>query len=385
MKNIINYLQQHADEILFDIKRLVEAESPSMNKAAVDRCGDVLRALFAERLGIDAEIDEQETYGNHLKFTLGSGPEQTVLLGHFDTVWDQGELALREEEGRLYGPGVLDMKAGLVQAIWAARALKEQDLLGEKRIVFLCGSDEEVGSPSSRDWLCQHAAGSAQVLVVEPAVAGSGALKIARKGTGQYQIAITGLAAHAGNNPEEGISAVQEMAHQVLFLHALNAPERGTTVNVGIAQGGSRINVVADRAVLGIDTRVTSEEEASRIDAEIMGIKPCLPGITLEISGSQSRPPMRQTPASRVLMDRARLIAGQLGFAVEGQAVGGGSDGNFTAAAGIPTLDGLGATGAGIHARHEHILVADIAPRAALVAGLILADAGKEGDTHVSG
>ncbi|WP_312239575.1 M20 family metallopeptidase [Pantoea sp.] len=385
MKNIISYLQQHSGEILSDIKTLVAAESPSLNKVAVDRCGDVLRALFAKRLGIEAEIDTQEKYGNHLKFTLGSGSEQTVLLGHFDTVWDEGELTMREEDGKLYGPGVLDMKAGLVQAIWAVRALKAHDLLADKRIVFLCCSDEEVGSPSSSDWLSRHAAGSAQVLVVEPAVAGSGALKVARKGTGQYEIAITGLAAHAGNNPEEGISAVQEMAHQVLFLHGLNAPERGTTVNVGIAQGGNRINVVADHAVLGIDTRVTNEEEARRIHDEITQIKPCLPGISLKVTGSQSRPPMRQTPESRVLMERARLVAKQIGFNVEGEAVGGGSDGNFTAALGIPTLDGLGATGAGIHARHEHIIMADIAPRAALVAGLILADAPERGDEHVSG
>ncbi|WP_277976118.1 M20 family metallopeptidase [Pantoea endophytica] len=380
MKTIKNYLQQHADEILLDIKELVAAESPSMNKAAVDRCGEVLQSLFAKRLGVEAEIDEQPEYGNHLKFTLGSGDEQTVLLGHFDTVWDEGELVMREEDGKLYGPGVLDMKAGLVQAIWAVRALQQHDLLAGKRIVFLCGSDEEVGSPSSSAWLSQHALGSAQVLVVEPAVAGSGALKTARKGTGQYEITLNGLAAHAGNNPEEGISAVQEMAHQIMFLHSLNAPERGTTVNVGIARGGNRINVVADKAVLGIDTRVTSEAEAERIHAEISQITPHLAGITLNISGAQSRPPMRQTPESLVLMERAQQVALQLGFEVEGKAVGGGSDGNFTAALGIPTLDGLGATGAGIHARHEHIIIADIAPRAALVAGLILG-----GDAHVSG
>ncbi|WP_455845178.1 M20 family metallopeptidase [Pantoea agglomerans] len=380
MKTIKNYLQQHSDEILLDIKELVAAESPSMNKAAVDRCGEVLQSLFAKRLGVEAEIDEQPEYGNHLKFTLGSGDEQTVLLGHFDTVWDEGELVMREEDGKLYGPGVLDMKAGLVQAIWAVRALQQHDLLAGKRIVFLCGSDEEVGSPSSSAWLSQHALGSAQVLVVEPAVAGSGALKTARKGTGQYEITLNGLAAHAGNNPEEGISAVQEMAHQIMFLHSLNAPERGTTVNVGIARGGNRINVVADKAVLGIDTRVTSEEEAERIHAEISQITPHLAGITLNISGAQSRPPMRQTPESLLLMERAQQVALQLGFEVEGKAVGGGSDGNFTAALGIPTLDGLGATGAGIHARHEHIIIADIAPRAALVAGLILG-----GDAHVSG
>ncbi|MDI9278036.1 M20 family metallopeptidase [Pantoea sp. EABMAA-21] len=379
MKNIISYLQQHSDDILSDIKTLVAAESPSMNKAAVDRCGNVLQALFAERLGIDAEIDVQEHYGNHLKFTLGSGDDQTVVLGHFDTVWDEGELPMGEEDGKFYGPGILDMKAGLVQSIWAARALKEHDLLAGKRIVFLCGSDEEVGSPSSSEWLSRHALGSSQVLVVEPAVAGTGALKVARKGTGQYQIVITGQAAHAGNNPEEGISAVQEMAHQVLFLHGLNAPDRGTTVNVGIAQGGNRINVVADKAVLGIDTRVTSEEEAQRIHAEITQIQPHLPGIKLKITGAQSRPPMRQSAESLAIMQRAQAVAQQIGFSVEGQSVGGGSDGNFTAALDIPTLDGLGATGAGIHARHEHIIIADIASRTALVAGLML------GEDHVAG
>lgn len=372
MNHIKNYLQQHADDILGDIKRLVRAESPSLDKAAVDRCGEVLQSIFQQRLGIEAQVDHQPEYGNHLRFSLGNNGPQTTLIGHFDTVWDHGDLALREEDGKLYGPGVLDMKAGLVQAIWAVRALQQLDLLGSQRIVFLCNSDEEVGSPSSSAWIGRNAMGSQQVLVVEPAEAGSGALKIARKGTGRYDVVITGQAAHAGNNPEEGISAVQEMAHQIHFLHALNAPERGTTVNVGIANGGSRINVVADHAELGIDTRVTSEEEAQRIHAAITQLKPVLPGIVLSVSGEQSRPPMRQTPASQRMLERAQQIAQQLGFAVEGKSVGGGSDGNFTAALGLPTLDGLGATGAGIHARHEHIIIANIAARAALVAGMVM-------------
>ncbi|MEG3131379.1 M20 family metallopeptidase [Pantoea cypripedii] len=372
MNNIKNYLQQHADDILGDIKRLVQAESPSLDKAAVDRCGEVLQSIFKQRLEIEAQVDHQTKYGNHLRFSLGNEGPQTTLMGHFDTVWDHGDLALREEDGKLYGPGVLDMKAGLVQAIWAVRALQQLDLLSGQRIVFLCNSDEEVGSPSSSDWIGRNAAGSQQVLVVEPAVAGSNDLKIARKGTGRYDVVITGQAAHAGNNPEEGISAVQEMAHQIHFLHALNAPERGTTVNVGIANGGSRINVVADHAELGIDTRVTSEEEAQRIHEAITQLQPVLPGIVLSVTGEQGRPPMRQTPASQQMLQHAQQVAQQLGFAVEGKSVGGGSDGNFTAALGLPTLDGLGATGAGIHARHEHIIVANIVPRAALVAGMVL-------------
>lgn len=381
MNTIKNYLQQHADEILGDIKTLVLAESPSLDKAAVDECGDVLQSIFQQRLGITAEVEHQQQFGNHLKFTLGSEGQQTTILGHFDTVWDKGELPLREEDGKLYGPGILDMKAGLIQAIWAVRALAQQELLQGQRIVFLCNSDEEIGSLSSSDWISRHAQGSAQVLVVEPAVAGSGDLKIARKGTGRYDVTISGQAAHAGNNPEEGISAVQEMAQQILFLHKLNAPERGTTVNVGIANGGNRINVVADKAVLGIDTRVTNAEEAQRIHQAITELTPFTSGITLQVSGEQSRPPMRQTPGSLKMLEHAQRVAQALGFSVEGKAVGGGSDGNFTAALGIPTLDGLGATGAGIHARHEHIVIADVATRAALVAGMILGDAFHEGGT----
>lgn len=371
MKAITLYLEQHAADILADIKTLVAAESPSDDKSAVDACGEVLQQLFQQRLNVRAEITPQQHYGNNLKFSLGGQTPQSTIIGHFDTVWNKGELTLREEEGRLYGPGILDMKAGLVQAIWAVRALQQLDLPGWQNVVFLCNSDEELGSPGSQQWIETHARGSAQVFVVEPAVAGSGALKIARKGTGRYDLTLTGLAAHAGNNPEEGASAVQEMAQQILALHALNAPERGTTVNVGVASGGSRANVVADRARLEVDTRVTSEEEAARLHAAIMQLQPHDPRVTLHISGEQGRPPMRQSAASRALFARAAHIGRQLGLTLEGASVGGGSDGNFTAALGLPTLDGLGATGAGIHARHEHIIVAEVVQRTALLAGLL--------------
>lgn len=371
MKAITLYLEQHAADILADIKTLVAAESPSDDKSAVDACGEVLQQLFQQRLNVRAEITPQQHYGNNLKFSLGGQTPQSTIIGHFDTVWNKGELTLREEEGRLYGPGILDMKAGLVQALWAVRALQQLDLPGWQNVVFLCNSDEELGSPGSQQWIETHARGSAQVFVVEPAVAGSGALKVARKGTGRYDLTLTGLAAHAGNNPEEGASAVQEMAQQILALHALNAPERGTTVNVGVASGGSRANVVADRARLEVDTRVTSEEEAARLHAAIMQLQPHDPRVTLHISGEQGRPPMRQSAASRALFARAAHIGRQLGLTLEGASVGGGSDGNFTAALGLPTLDGLGATGAGIHARHEHIIVAEVVQRTALLAGLL--------------
>ncbi len=371
MQTAFEYLQQHASVILGDIKRLVQAQSPSLNKAAVDSCGEVLKTIMSERLGAETSIFMQHTLGNHLAFTVGTGPRLTSILGHFDTVWEIDELPLVEKDGKLFGPGVLDMKAGLIQAIWAVRALKESGALQGHTIKFICPSDEELGSPSSRQWIEQQAIGSTRVLVAEPAVADSGEAKISRKGSGRFEIHITGKAAHAGNNPEEGISAVQEMAHQILLLHALNAPDIGTTVNVGIAKGGSKFNIVADQAMLGVDFRVSHSSEADRLVGIISSLKPHTPGIELRITGGISRPPMEITPENQALFREAQAAALRVGIHLKGKAVGGGSDGNFTSAMGIATLDGLGATGAGIHARHEHIIIEDVVRRAALLAEII--------------
>ncbi|KAB7895429.1 M20/M25/M40 family metallo-hydrolase [Rouxiella sp. S1S-2] len=370
------YLQQHAPLILSDIKRLVQAQSPSLNKEATDLCGEVLQSLVHERLGVAAQVCQQPILGNHLLFCIGEGPQVTSILGHFDTVWEIDEIPLREEDGKLYGPGVLDMKAGLIQSIWAVRALIQTGRLAQHSIRMICPSDEELGSPSSRQWIEQQARGSSRVLVAEPAVAHSNEAKIARKGSGRFEVRITGRAAHAGNNPEEGISAVQEMAHQILYLHALNAPDVGTTVNVGVAKGGSKINVVADEATLGVDLRVTNMAEAVRVEAAIKACRPQLAGAKVVVTGGMSRPPMEQTLQNLALFQQAQKAVKRLGLHLEGKAVGGGSDGNFTSALGIATLDGLGATGLGIHARHEHIIIADIAMRAALMAEIILGDAG---------
>ncbi len=376
MTTAYEYLQQHAPLILSDIKRLVQAQSPSLNKEATDFCGEVLQSLVRERLGVEAQVCHQPTLGNHLLFCIGEGPQVTSILGHFDTVWEIDEIPLREEDGKLYGPGVLDMKAGLVQSIWAVRALMHTGSFAQHSIRIICPSDEELGSPSSRQWIEQQAHGSSRVLVAEPAVAHSNEAKIARKGSGRFEVRITGRAAHAGNNPEEGISAVQEMAHQILYLHALNAPEVGTTVNVGVAKGGSKINVVADEATLGVDLRVTNSDEAVRVEAAIRACRPQLAGAKVVVTGGMSRPPMEQTPQNLALFKQAQKAVKRLGIHLEGKAVGGGSDGNFTSALGIATLDGLGATGLGIHARHEHIIIADIALRAALMAEILLGDAG---------
>jgi len=372
MPTVYDYLQQHASLILSDIKRLVQAESPSLNKVAVDRCGDVLQSIMAERLDVQAQVCPQEKLGNHLLFSVGNGPQVTSILGHFDTVWECGELEMVEKDGRLYGPGVLDMKGGLVQAIWAVRALVQTGALSPHRIQFICPSDEELGSPSSRKWIEQCAADSGRVLVAEPAVARTHEAKIARKGSGRFEVKITGRSAHAGNNPEDGISAIEEMAHQILALHSLNAPQAGTTVNVGLASGGGKINVVADHAVLGVDLRVTNMAEAARVEAAIKDCQPHLAGAQVVVTGGMSRPPMEQTPQNLALFLQAQHAAERLGITLKGKAVGGGSDGNFTSALGIPTLDGLGATGSGIHARDEHIIIDDIPLRAALLAEIIL-------------
>ncbi|MFV0547687.1 MAG: M20 family metallopeptidase [Limnobaculum xujianqingii] len=370
MSAISSYLTQHQSRILADLELLAKAESPSHDKAAVDVCGQVLQKLFMEHLGAKAEVFPQTEYGDHLAFDIGTGSQHTLILGHFDTVWDIGRLSLRQEDGKLFGPGVLDMKGGLVQAIWAVKALKELNLLGDRHIRFLCNADEELGSPSSRPIIEQQAKNYQQVLVAEPTTA-SGALKTGRKGTGRFYVHIKGRAAHAGNNPEDGISAIQEMSYQIQYLHSLNAPQNGTTVNVGIVSGGSKINVVAEEANLSIDVRVTRLDEAERIHQAIYGSIAKLDGIKLTITGGMVRPPMERNSASAGLMAKAQDAAKALGFEVTDAAVGGGSDGNFTAAMGIPTLDGLGSTGTGPHAEYEHINIADMAPRSALLAELI--------------
>ena len=371
MSSVQAYLQEHSDSLFADLRLLVSAESPSTDKRAVDACGEVLREIMAQRIGASVEVVPREAYGDHLVFTVGKGSKRTAILGHFDTVWDIGRLPMKVEDGKFYGPGVLDMKAGLVQAIWATKALIDLELLNDREIRFLCSSDEELGSPSSREWIESEAMQCEQVLVVEPATSHTNALKIERKGTGRFDIKIKGRAAHAGNNPEDGVSAVHEMAEQILFLHGLNAPELGTTLNVGIAKGGQRTNVVADSAELSVDLRVSSVSEARRIEGLVNAMKPCLAGAQVSVTGGLVRPPLEYTPANQALFAVAQEAATALGIQIEGASVGGGSDGNFTSAVGVPTLDGLGATGVGPHAIHEHIIISDLPVRAALLAELI--------------
>lgn len=365
------YLDEHQDQIVADIETLVRAESPSLNKEAVDACGQVLANIFEHRLGAIPEVFPEPEKGDHLGFSVGKGKKRVLILGHFDTVWDIGRLDIRREAERFYGPGILDMKAGLIQAIWAVRALRDVNQWPDCQVRFLCTSDEELGSPTSRQRIEKEALESDVVLVVEPATANQGALKTARKGSGRYYMTITGKAAHAGNNPEDGASAIEEMAHQIQRLHRLADHAQGTTVNVGFAEGGGPLNVVAERARLGIDVRVSTSDEAERLQNAIFESTPSLAGTSLELSGDMTRPPMARTKATGRLFTLASVAAKELGFTLEEAAVGGGSDGNFAAAKGIATLDGLGATGAAPHAEYEHIVLANVVPRTAMLAMLI--------------
>ena len=296
-----------------------------------------------------------------------------MLLGHFDTVWDVGqlrEMPLREEEGRLHGPGIYDMKAGIALGALAIRALQALDRMPPAPVVMFFTTDEETGSATSRALVEAEARRSAAVLVLEPSLPG-GALKTARKGCGGYELVVRGVAAHAGIDPRKGASAIRELARQIVRLEALQDLDRGVSLNVGVVAGGTRPNVVPDLATAAIDVRVPAMADAARVDAAMRALTPELPGVSVEVRGGIDRPPLERTPAVIRLYEQARIVAAELGRALGEGSTGGGSDGNFTAALGVPTLDGLGAVGDGAHARHEHVVLADLAWRAALLAGLV--------------
>ncbi|MFP5114189.1 M20 family metallopeptidase [Bacillaceae bacterium C204] len=371
-KTVYSYLYDHEQAMLDDLIEFVKKESPSYDKKLVDECGTYLTHLFQRRLDVSYELIKETKVGNHMKFTIGEGEHQILIIGHFDTVWEKGRLNLKREGNKLYGPGILDMKGGIIQSLWAIKAIQELKLPLNKKIVFLCNSDEEIGSVASKEYIEEEAKKSCAVLVAEPAVAGSGALKTARKGVGVFTLKIWGRAAHAGNHHEDGINAIEELARQVIVLQEFTNYEKGTTVNVGTFTGGSGTNVVPEYAEANIDLRVSTEEEAERATDIILNLKPILKGIKLEVTGGMIRPPMVKTEQTKELFECAQSIAVELGIDLEEASVGGGSDGNFTAAIGIPTLDGLGACGKGIHAEYEHIQIDKLAERAFLFANLLL-------------
>ena len=349
------------EQLIDDVRRLVEAESPSHAIDAITESARTLAALIEERTGCAAALVDGPA-GPHVHWS-GGGEPQVLILGHHDTVFPLGTLAARpftHADGKLLGPGVFDMKAGIVQAIHAVAALDDPS-----GVEMLFTSDEEVGSRSSRRLLEERARACGNVLVLEPSADG-GAVKTGRKGAGTFEVVVRGRAAHAGLEPERGVNSLVEAAHQVLRIATFADPELGTTVTPTVASAGTADNVVPAEARVRVDARVTSPVEQDRIEAAMAGLVPVDPEATIEVLGGIGRPPMPET-ASATLFPLAAAASPGIG----GVAVGGASDGNLTAALGIPTLDGLGAVGGGAHADHEWVDVATMPARVELVRGIL--------------
>jgi glutamate carboxypeptidase len=374
--NRLRYFEERKDEIVRTIRQLVEVESPSDNKAAVDSLGSLLAGRF-EGLGGHAKFHRVQDFGDHLQvdFAGQRGGKPVLLLGHTDSVYPLGTLATmpcRIADGRLWGPGALDMKSGIglmLHAIEALLAWHDEQL--PRSLSVLLVSDEEVGSDSSRRITESLARNSAAVLVVEPAYGLRGAVKTARKGVGEYRLKVTGKAAHSGLDFEKGESAILELAKQITAISKLVDIKRGLTLNVGLISGGTRTNVIPAEATASLDVRIARKQDAAGIDRKLRSLKAFNRKCRVQITGSINRPPMERTPGVAALYHKAREIARQLGWKLEEASVGGGSDGNFTAGLGIPTLDGLGGVGEGAHATHESIVISELPRRAVLLAGLI--------------
>ena len=368
------FCQQHEGEMLSLLRKMVEIESPSDDKAAVDGMGAFLAEEF-EHLGGQVTFYPQEVAGNHLKIEFGGNSGKPVLLlGHFDTVWPLGTLAkmpFRMEAGRVFGPGVYDMKAGIAMMVFAMRAIKASGHNDHRPVTILLDTDEEVGSATGRPVVEATAKDCEAVLVLEPSQGPQGHLKTSRKGVGDITIRVRGRASHSGVDFEKGQSAIVELAHQLLEIVKFSDPSRGITVNPGVIHGGTRTNVVAAEAWAEVDVRVAHAADAQGLEEKFAGLKAFDPDCKIEISGGINRPPMERTEGTVRLLRAAQEVGRQLGIEVGESATGGGSDGNFTSALGIPTLDGLGAVGEGAHAVHESIVLDELPPRTALLAGLI--------------
>jgi glutamate carboxypeptidase len=367
------FCQQHEGEMMSLLRKMVEIESPSDDKAAVDRMGGFLAEAF-ERLGGQVTFYPQEAAGNHLKADFAGGAGKPVLLlGHFDTVWPLGTLAkmpFRVEAGRAFGPGVYDMKAGIAMMIFALRALKEAGA-AHRPVTILLDTDEEVGSTTGRPIVEATAKDCEAVLVLEPSQGPQGHLKTSRKGVGDITVRVRGRASHSGVDFEKGRSAVVELARQLLEIVKFTDLSRGITVNPGVVQGGTRSNVIAAEAWAEVDLRIARAADAKELEKKFAALKPFDPDCAIELSGGINRPPMERTEGTVKLFNLAREIAGAMGWKVEESSTGGGSDGNFTSALGIPTLDGLGALGEGAHASNESVVIQELPRRTALLAGLI--------------
>lgn len=372
MSELITKFRNNMDEIVSFLQKTVELESPSLEKEYVDKLG----AFIAEKcigLGCEVEIMENQILGNNLIARWGEGEKPILVLCHMDTVWPSGEIKKRPfniRDGKAYGPGVEDMKTGITQALFALEAVQKRGIC-KNAITFVFNGDEEIGSHTSRPIIEELAKQAKCVLVLEPSEPPHGSIKTMRKGVGAFSVSIKGRASHAGADPEKGISAVEELAHQIIRLHKLTDMSIGTTVNVGVVKGGTRSNVIAAEARAEVDLRIWTKKEAKRLLPLIMNLKPVLNGTSIHVEGDINRPPMERTEGVIKLFKHAqKLSANELGFELTEAKAGGASDGNFTAALGIPTLDGLGAVGDGGHSVDEFVYLDFIPQRTALLTRL---------------
>ena len=376
IRQVTEWLADRQPDMIAAVRDMVLRESPTHDKQACDALCAHLAGKF-EKLGGKIRVHRQRKAGNHLEVTFAGQRNRVpiLLLGHFDTVYDIGTLKRmpwREEKGRLSGPGVFDMKSGIAQMMFALQSLREAAGSLPRPVKVLLVSDEEEGSVTSRAITERLAKQCAAVLVCEPSGPG-GALKTARKGVGSFVVKVVGRSSHAGLDFEKGHSAIVELAHQIHAITQLTDMKRGVTLNVGVIRGGTRTNVVAAEASAEVDLRIARKEDGARMERKVFSLRPVNPKCELEISGGINRPPLERTKQVAELFELARGIGRELGIELKEIAVGGGSDGNFTAGLGIPTLDGLGGVGDGAHAAHEYVVADELPRRAALLAGLIQA------------
>jgi len=378
MRRLLAETRRRQTAMLKLLEELVCRESPSHDKAAVDRCGEIVAREWRRR-GAMVRVLKQKTRGNHIHAEIAPrgvrAQGRILILGHIDTVYPMATLRrmpFRVSNGKAWGPGTFDMKGGLTLALFAVDALRAIGAATGKRLVFLWTSDEEIGSESSRAAIESEARRSDAVLVLEPAFGREGRLKTARKGTGGAEIIVTGRSAHAGIEPEKGVNAVHELALQIERLMRMNDPRRGITVQTTVISGGTVANVVPEQARAEIDIRFSRLADAKSLEHKLHALRPILKGAKVEVRGGVNRSPLERTAGVQKLFAHARSLMAEMGLKLDEASTGGGSDGNFTGALGIPTLDGLGAVGDGAHTPHEHILIRALPERAALIAGLLL-------------
>lgn len=368
----LNAFTPWARPMLDLLKRMVAIESPTQEKVAVDQVGAMLQHEL-RILSADVTVSPQTTAGDHLIARWGEGSGGLLVICHMDTVWDMGTLAhmpLEERDGRLYGPGVLDMKAGIAVLLSALGVLREQQRWPQHPLTALFTSDEETGSATSQDLIESLARSSALTLCLEPALS-NGALKTARKGCGDMELVARGRAAHAGIDHIQGRNAIEELAHHILAVQQLTDYSQGTTVNVGVVTGGTRSNVVPNEARAQVDYRVETPSEAARLEAWGRSLRPVLEGTAITANVVLNRPPMPRNGMMIATFEKASRIAAQIGLQLSEGSTGGGSDANFVSPLGVPVLDGLGGIGDGAHATHEHVCIASLPERAALLAALL--------------